>query len=220
MELWQAAIEWLRRTGVTAEPWGQDRGRVEEVFAELYVLGERPSANEVRAYLESLGIAAGRWGREVLRLWRKRLRRPTVRLRKRSSWAYPFAVLDSLVETHGLRPIDERLLDALAAAASEYLWLAESEPGSPRVDEARAVLELTSQAVDWRGLSRDRPDDRGWPSVTSRRRGPDTFAEHHTRAGGTRRREREERLRRKYEADFPAGREWEGDANREEERSE
>jgi hypothetical protein len=208
VELWQATIGFLRTAGVTSEPWGRDRGRVEELLAELYLLGERPSVEEVRVYLDSLGIAAGHWGREIVRLWRKRVRRPGVRLKGRGGWVYPFAIPDGLVEEHGLRSVDERLLDALAAASTDYLRLAEAEPGSPRVDEARALLHLTAQAVDWRGLSRDRAHDHGWPSVTLWRRGPDTFAEYHTRAGEARRREREERLRREYEAAFPPRVDW------------
>jgi hypothetical protein len=193
VELWQAVLEFLRHAGVTSEPWGRDRGRVEELFAELYVLGERPSADDVRAYLLGRGVRDGRWLRETVRLWRARLRQPTRQHRGEGGWAYPFAMAEHLVAEHGLRSIDDRLSDALVAAASAYLEAAAVEPGGDRADQLRALFLVTAQAVDWRALSRDRYDDIGWPRIMQRRRGPDRFVEMYTRAGRARERARLQR---------------------------
>lgn len=198
MELWQAAFEYVVKSASTSDLRTRDRSRVEELFAQLYLLRERPSVDEVRRYLdERWPNQSPTWRRELLRLWRKRLRAPATRIRG-TTWAYPFVIPEHLVDKHGIKPISERLLDALATAAREYIGLMDTEPDGESAEQAAVLFTLTAQAVRFWALSRDRLDVT-WPSVTSRPRTPDRLAEYGTRSGRARHDARIERWRREWE---------------------
>lgn len=109
MTLWQAVIEFIVTCGVTSEPWGRDKSRIEELFAQLYLLGERPSPDDLQAYMrERWPQQRSPWQNEIIKLWRKRLKNPThqpASVRKATGWSHLFTIPEMLVEKHGLTPI-------------------------------------------------------------------------------------------------------------------
>jgi hypothetical protein len=186
MELWEATFNYIVECDVTSAPSGQDRGRIEELFAQLYLLGQRPSVVEVRSYLQERWPAQDRgWQSEILKLWRQRLKTPSRQPKsaRRGAWAYPFVIPETLAREHDLASVPDRLTAALADAAHAYIKAVEAEPGSPDTDVAAAVYALTAQAVRFFALSRDRIDEVDWPSVTTPPRANDNLFEYATRAG-------------------------------------
>lgn len=188
--LWQEAIAFLGGFLQAREPLDRDRGPVEELLAELYLLGERPSADELRSYVQSLRPRPPReWEDAVIELWKRRLKKPAFHPPSTNSdrgWAYPFGVPESCAADHGLTPIPERLASAISDAALAYVEQMERQPESQEALDAAGVFELTARAVRLYALSRDRVDDRGFPSVTKRPRGRDNLYEQWTRVGRAR----------------------------------
>jgi hypothetical protein len=100
--LWRLVLERLATHSSASNPSGQDRARIRWVLWELYLLGERPTAAEIRAARPT------DWSRAVAELWQERLREPCRNVRG-SGWRYPFLwPFESCVE-HGLDPIEVRL---------------------------------------------------------------------------------------------------------------
>jgi hypothetical protein len=185
--LWQAAVEFIVKSGVTAEPWGRDKGRVEELFAQLYLLGERPSAVEVRTYMRERWPQQGRhWQDTIVRLWRKRLSKPAhqpASVRRTTGWSYPFTIPEMLAQKHDLGSVGDMLLAALDTAARSYLQAVEEDPSRASGSEVAAIYGLTAQAVRLWALSRDRIEDLPWPSVTKPPRARDNLVVYATNTG-------------------------------------
>ena len=59
--LWKPVLAKLSEHPLMRELWPRDRPRLDETLLELFVLGERPSVREVRAFLAEIGAS------EVLR---------------------------------------------------------------------------------------------------------------------------------------------------------
>lgn len=186
--LWRLAIDYLRSHPSTSHPTGVDRRRVEQILAELYVLGERPTVDDVRAYFDEQGVGATGWSKDLVRVWRDRLKNPTRRHRGRSGWLYPFNVFDYLVTEHGLRSVDARIVEALAAAAADYLDRAERDPAAPETRRAEELFVVTQGAVRLRAMAHDRAtDDTDWPSIVTRyKTWYDNVSGYATRAGRAR----------------------------------
>ena len=51
--LWRLVLQWLFASRLAPEPSLRDRPLIDETFAELYVLGERQSAAEVRSLMKA-----------------------------------------------------------------------------------------------------------------------------------------------------------------------
>ena len=161
--LWKPVLNWLASAYLTSEPWIRDRARVDAVLWELYALGERPAVPELRRYLDELGESDG-WAREVADRWRRRVRNPRWRPRRRDRegepWVRPFYVVDRVVREHGLRSIPDRLADALTTAALDYMRVGEADPGAVRGSVEADVFALTTEAVYAWALTRE-PDAAG-----------------------------------------------------------
>jgi hypothetical protein len=193
VELWRVALEYLREHPSTSEPNGRDRALVDALLVELYILGERPLICEVRRALADLGTGES-WSSAVIVRWRKRLEGPTWRpreLMRNGGWVRPFVVLESLVAKHGLRPIPERLVDALLVAAADYVRCAEADPTAAATSQEAALYALTAGAVRLWALSRDAVDGLSWPSVLAcGLHGNDNLVRNLTNAGRAREGER------------------------------
>ena len=83
--LWQNYLDLINVDPSTSSPSGQDAPRVKQLLAELYRLGERPTPEEVAAYLKTHnhGKPLGLDQNKVLSLWTERLRHPHRRWRAR-----------------------------------------------------------------------------------------------------------------------------------------
>jgi hypothetical protein len=169
-ELWRVALLFLQRGGLTSEPWGRDQARVDDLLAELYVLGERPSVDEMRSALAEFG-AGGLWAKTITARWAKRVARPTWRPRALAhlgtGWVRPFCIPEQLVNDHGLRSVSERLVDALDASASDYMRHAATDPATQQTQDAAALFGLNAGAVRLWALSQDAVEGMSWPSVLS-----------------------------------------------------
>jgi len=88
-------------------------------------------------------------------------------MRSGSGWRRPFYVLDQLATEHGLRPIPDRLVDALAAAAHNYMRLSATDLAAANTGDAAAVFGLTAGAVRLWSLTQDAVEDASWSSVLS-----------------------------------------------------
>ncbi len=110
--LWKPVLAKLSEHPLMRELWPRDRPRLDETLLELFVLGERPSVREVRAFLAEIG-ASEVLRREVGVRWRKRLKNPGWRprelIRSGSGWATPFYLPDLVVRENALRDISDRL---------------------------------------------------------------------------------------------------------------
>jgi hypothetical protein len=189
--LWQVTLDFLRRHPSAADPNGVDRGRIDDLLVELYVLGERPTVADVRAYFDATGLAESRRAARMVTVWTERLARPTRRHRAAQGWLYPFAVPEQLASEHGLEPVAPRLARALAAAAADHLAHAEVEPAGDAARNADRLFTITSNAVRLYALSRDRVEDDRRPSsfpsiVVVYKTWLDSLAERETRSGRAR----------------------------------
>lgn len=189
-ELWRLVLAYLREEPCASEPSGRDSARVDELFAELYVLGERPSVEDVRDALAELGTGES-WANEVAKRWRKRVRQPTWKprelTRSGSGWLRPFFIPERLVTEHVLRPIPDRLAEALAIAARDCMRRSATDPESAGTSDEAAMYALTAGAVRLWALSQDAADGVGWPSVLSCALvANDTLGRHWTNAGRSR----------------------------------
>jgi hypothetical protein len=214
IELWQAALSWLlERPAITRSPWLGDRARVEEVLIELYLLGERPTPEETRVYAESLG-ASSAWAREVAKLWRQRLKDPMRQpkeLRRSTQWRHTFLVPEEAAAEHGLTPVGERLVEALRAAAADFLEQAERDPGAKSTALAWELVEALSSALRIWAETRDAVEDVSWPSsIPSRRRARIVpFTSWRTKTGKAASEERLKALRAEWEKETERmGSEW------------
>ena len=195
--LWKPVLAKLSEHPLMRELWPRDRPRLDETLLELFVLGERPSVREVRAFLVEIG-ASDVLRREVGVRWRKRLKspgwRPRELVRSGSGWATPFYLPDLVVRENALRDVSDRLAQAIAVAAGEYMQRSASDPSSVGTSVEATVFELTAAAVRLWSLSQDSVEDIGWPSILSRSLTPsDNVARHWTNSG----RAREDRLLRR-----------------------
>lgn len=169
--LWQLALVEKRPYGTMAEPWGQDTGRYEALFIELYAAGERPTLGQLREFVSSrLATPRGSYERAVGELWARRLRKPFSEprsIRALGQWPtiYPFAVLEGITDTHGLEPIGPRLLRVLKLTARTYLALAEASPGTHSTLDAERALRAAEIALTVWGSTRDRCDDSWWAAA-------------------------------------------------------
>lgn len=168
--LWQAALDWLARGPFTEPDGSRDRPLVVALFVELYLLGERPTVDEVAAYLDERRLRGPRWRTAILRLWRDRLANPTKPTRPPGSWRYPFVVPERLIADHNLPPsVTDRLIRSVSEAAADYMRVAELEPGSKRAGAAKRLFIVTSNAIRLRALTHDAAgDDVHWPSILFR----------------------------------------------------
>ena len=195
--LWKPVLAKLSEHPLMRELWPRDRPRLDETLLELFVLGERPSVREVRAFLVEIG-ASDVLRREVGVRWRKRLKspgwRPRELVRSGSGWATPFYLPDLVVRENALRDVSDRLAQAIAVAAGEYMQRSASDPSSVGTSVEATVFELTAAAVRLWSLSQDSVEDIGWPSILSRSLTPsDNVARHWTNSGRAREQERLDR---------------------------
>jgi hypothetical protein len=153
-------MEIIHTSGVTAEPWGRDRVRVEALLAELYRLGERPTRSELARFLdEQYGTKGGVFRKTILDLWSKRLRRPHGRWRGGNGWRYPFIFADEYVTEHGLQSVATRLANVVAAAAAELAGAIDKAPASEEACAAADELRAAAHALEIWHLIQDRPGD-------------------------------------------------------------
>ncbi len=195
--LWKPVLAKLSEHPLTRELWPRDRPRLDETLLELFVLGERPAVSEVRAFLAGIG-ASEVLAREVAVRWRKRLKNPAWRprelIRSGPGWVTPFYLPDLVVCENALRDISDRLGQAIAVAASDYMQRSTSDPSSVGTSIEAAVFGLTAAAVRLWSLSQDSVEDIGWPSILSRSLMPgDSLARHWTNSGRAREQERLDR---------------------------
>jgi hypothetical protein len=195
--LWKLVLAKLSEHPLMRELWPRDRPRLDETLLELFLLGERPSVPEVRAFLVEIG-ATEVLRREVGVRWRRRLKNPGWRprelIRSGPGWLTPFYLPDLVVREHALRDISERLGEAIAVAARDYMQRSAREPSSVGTSVEATVFGLTAAAVRVWSLSQDSVEDLGWPSILSRSLTPhDNLAGDWTNSG----RAREDRLLRR-----------------------
>jgi hypothetical protein len=114
-EIWQDAIELLRRTPHVSSFGSNtfDECVLLSVYAELYAIGERPSVQELRAYLEAKAPGAKFWNGALVDRWRRFTRRPETVFKalrnKEYPHRYPFLWVATLFEGDGLAAVGERL---------------------------------------------------------------------------------------------------------------
>ena len=195
--LWKPVLVKLSEHPLTRELWPRDRPRLDEPLLELFLLGERPSVSEVRAFLAELGTTDV-LAREAAVRWRRRLKNPGWRprelIRSGPGWATPFYVPDLVVRENALRGISDRLVQAIGVAAGDYMQRSASDPASVGTSVEATVFGLTAAAVRLWSLSQDSVKDVGWPSILSRSVTPsDTLARHWTNSGRAREQERLDR---------------------------
>ena len=197
-ELWRAVLELLCGHPLTAEPWGRDQARVDETLAELFLLGERPSVDSMRVAITELGASHG-WTKEVAARWRKRLARPGWEpraLARGGGWVRPFYIPELVVHELGLRPIPDRLADALDTAARAYMTRSAADPASAGTSDEATIFALSAGAVRLWSLLQDAVEDMSCPSVVSTALDrKDNLVRHWTNAGRERERAKIERWR-------------------------
>ncbi len=195
--LWKLVLTKLSEHPLMRELWPRDRPRLDETLLELFLLGERPSVSEVRGFLAEIG-ASPVLAREARVRWRRRLENPGWRprelIRSGPGWATPFYLPDLVVHEHALRDISDRLGQAVAVAARDYMQRSASDPSSVGTSVEGTVFGLTAAAVRLWSLSQDSVDDLPWPSILSRSLTPhDTLSGHWTNSGRAREQERLDR---------------------------
>jgi hypothetical protein len=147
-ELWREAIRWMRSGGMTTEPWpkGRDRARVRMLLWELYLLGERPTPEEIR-------IAGGRdgkattWSRAVADLWRDRTSSPLQIPFGDQSFRHPFIIPALEIEKNGLDSIESRLAAQVVSATERYEEALATGASEDDVLELEAILSLQVHAL-------------------------------------------------------------------------
>src|SRR5262245_22292116 len=96
--LWHSYIDFIAEDTPCASPDGQDRERVRSLFAEMYLVGERPTVAEIRGVIQRrYGSVSDFWS-SVLALWGERIRDPRRRLRSGYAWKYPFVLAEMFLE--------------------------------------------------------------------------------------------------------------------------
>lgn len=183
------------------DPWSSRRAWTEAALQELHVLGERPTARELHAFLEAQlpDVDVSVRG-QVVNLWRTRLRLPrgcprSMRQLGRYPYDYPFAEPERLAAAHALPSPGAMLVDRVALTSERFLRQAESG----EADEAWYELRLSIRGLAVWGATRDRVDEAGWPPgslVPSRESRP---CEHWTHEGRAREEARLERVHREVE---------------------
>ena len=118
-DLWELTLDRVRKTPTMQAPWGIDRARARRLLWELYLLGERASAAEIRSAAGVSGKPTA-WSRALGDLWSERLRAPFRNVREVGGWAYPFVMPHLVVEEEGLTSIQDRLRNQLVAAVEAY----------------------------------------------------------------------------------------------------
>jgi hypothetical protein len=147
--LWPLVVKEMRRT-LTHEPWGRDRARVREILWDLYLLGERPTPEEIRTE-----AGDGRWGREVARLWAERLRNPTRNIRERSGWHHRFVVIEGVLKEEGLPPIEDWLARQAGIAAHAYAKAISADSPEDELRRAENIFRLQTRALRVWGQTRE-----------------------------------------------------------------
>jgi hypothetical protein len=144
--LWQWAFLWIGEMGnlTVFHPLDEERAKV--VMADLSVVGERPTYEEVKQFLAEAWPAFPGSQRDIRSLWRRIERNPGHRFRHKRPLPRLYT-LDRLVAEHGLRPLEERIHESAARALSSLSAMA-SGGGRDEFTEAKAELERASMALE------------------------------------------------------------------------
>ena len=117
--LWQHVLHWIGEHANNFHPL--DDWRLVGQLQQMYAVGERPAVTEVKAYTVRLWPGSPALGRHVCDTWKTILRHPHRRFRvveTRGGWS--LLSLDRLTTEHGLRSLDDRLLEVAGEALERF----------------------------------------------------------------------------------------------------
>lgn len=113
----------------------------------LWLVGERPTYDELKGYLRQLWPAFPSTQRQVRELWRTLERNPHHRFRRITHHDEPLYIVDLVCEKHQLSPPDARLRSVAVSALSAVQDAAETADPA-RYSTARADLDATLAAIE------------------------------------------------------------------------
>lgn len=147
-ELWHFALCRLEDlVNITVPHHPLDEWKVIWLLQDLYAVGERPSYEEFKAYLDELWPLLPGTRRQVREFWRTILRNPHHHFRRIKNVPLRFTVLDWLVEKHGLRSLDDRLHDVALGAFEDFYRTALADPDLEAWLAARRTLRASIAAI-------------------------------------------------------------------------
>jgi hypothetical protein len=147
-ELWHFALHRLQDlVNIVVIHRPLDDPKIISLLQDLYAVGERPSYEEFKAYLDELWPPLPDMRRHVRELWRTILRNPHHDFRRVRDIPIRFTVLDSLVEEHSLRPLDDRLHEIALVAFEDFYRTALTDPDLEAWLAARRTLHTAIGAI-------------------------------------------------------------------------
>lgn len=202
-DLWQATLEHVTPLINVGALHPLDRETLSVVVKELYVAGERPTAEETDEYLRALWAGSDAQTRRVVKdFFRKLERNPTHRFQipnGRYRFRRPFLLVDEAAEACELGSVGERIAAASAAAQHRFADLAARQPGSPELEAAQREVFAEQRALEVWAAAQEALPDAGWPAYILQPRGiRDEALERLTVSGHARFEERLERYRREH----------------------
>ncbi len=165
-----------------------DEEKIASIFVELYAVGQRPTAEEMRAFL------AGLWPRQserqrkrIVGFWERVLKNQEHRFRCLADgwpWRRPFILLDRISAADGLPSVGEQLRNQLFIAADAFLAMV-SDPEATWNAVARATRSLSyaEQALRVWGEAQDARDDSQWSHPFILRHDPTRLPARRTKRG-------------------------------------
>jgi hypothetical protein len=146
-DLWQHSLYWLEESINVSLPHELDVRRMTNVLKGLWLVGERPTYDELKRYLHRLWPAFPSTQRRVRELWRTVERNPHHRFRRVTRHDMPLYIIDLICEQHQLLVPEERLRSVALSALEAVLDSAEiADPA--RHAAARSDLDASLAAIE------------------------------------------------------------------------
>lgn len=145
--LWQLGLDWLAEcVGDSTHP--NDRRRARELARGMRTVGERPEYRAVSAYISELWRVWPHSASMVRSCWRSVYRAKTSLGRGRGWYQTSLYVPDMLIEQHGLRPLTEERLAALAHEALDAFLVAAQDHSTAGYIDRRRELDAALTAIE------------------------------------------------------------------------
>ncbi len=146
-ELWQHSLYWLEKSINVSLPHELDVRRMTNLLKGLWLVGERPTYEELKRYLRRLWPAFPSTQRRVREIWRAIERNPHHRFRRITRHDVPLYIVDVVCEKHQLLAPEARLR-LVAISALETVLATVETADLARHAAARAELDASLSAIE------------------------------------------------------------------------
>jgi hypothetical protein len=160
--LWQFGLDWLVDAIGGSTHW-KDRERATRLARGMRMVGEHPEYRVVSAYISQLWRGWPQSASMVRECWRSVYRAKTSLGRKQGWYQTSLYVPDMLIEQHGLRPLTEERLAAVAHEALDAFLAAAQDHDTAGYVERRKELDAALTAISQLRYLRHGSDVFGFP---------------------------------------------------------